>query len=162
MVLYQLSYSRDSQKGARDTTPKGSFSFPEAPENDRWKLEKASWGVKLKGASSGFPDLPLRVIFGRLFRSCSGTAATQSDVRGYNPYAMVQLTRIRILPCPTPVLVLAGFGLLPGFLLGHRPAGAQEVVQVEQEDSTRADAPPHSSLLFMPPAHFSARIPTLV
>ncbi len=41
VVLYQLSYSRDSQKGARDTTPEGPKSFPEAPENDRWNLEKA-------------------------------------------------------------------------------------------------------------------------
>lgn len=74
---------------------------------------------------------------------------------------MVQNTRNRILPCPPAALVLVGFGLLPSLLPGHSRAQAQEVVQAQQEDSLRAEALPDTSILSMPLAHFSARIPTL-
>lgn len=74
---------------------------------------------------------------------------------------MVHLSRNRFLPCPPAVLVVVGFGLLPSLDLGHSRAQAQEVVQAQQEDSLRAEALQDTTILSMPSAHFSARIPTL-
>jgi hypothetical protein len=69
---------------------------------------------------------------------------------------MVHLTRNRILPCPAAALVLVGLGLLPGDSL----AQVQDTTRVQQEE-LGAQALVDTLLLPMPPAHFSARIPTL-